>query len=102
MGLPVGLFFVAGIYFFARGVFALFGQTLFYTKRALEQIEPEKLPAYLKEIGACHMVTGALFVGKALLDVALPGSKPVFYGFIALLLVCVVLLAKTNEKYTKK
>ena len=33
------LLFLAGIYFFARGVFALYGQTIFYTKRVLENIE---------------------------------------------------------------
>ena len=45
------LLFLAGIYFFARGVFALYGQTIFYTKRVLENIEEKDIPAYLKEIG---------------------------------------------------
>lgn len=98
----LGIYFVAGIYFFARGIFALFGQTLFYTKRALEQINPEDIPAYLKEIGIYHTAAGVLFVGKAIFDVALPGSHAVSVGFILLLLVCLVFLAKTNEKYTKR
>lgn len=102
MKLPIGLFFTAGIYLFARGIFALFGQTLFYTRRALEQIEPGSLPAYLKEIGICHTAAGALFVAKAILDVALPGSRPVFIGFLILLVVCLVFLVRTNEKYMKK
>ena len=41
------LLFLAGIYFFARGVFALYGQTTFYTKRVLENIEEKDIPAYL-------------------------------------------------------
>lgn len=98
----MGLYFIAGIYFFARGVFALFGQTLFYTQRALEQIEPEKLPMYLREIGICHTAAGALFVGKAILDVAFPHSMPVSIGFIILLVVCLIFLAKTNEKFMKQ
>lgn len=98
----LGLYFVAGIYFFARGVFALFGQTLFYTKRALEQIDPSDLPAYLKQIGICHIATGVLFVGKAILDVAFPFNRAVSIGFIILLVVCIYFLAKTNEKYIKR
>lgn len=102
MKLPISLFFVAGIYLFARGIFALFGQTLFYTQRSLEQIRPEDLPAYLKEIGICQMAAGALFTGKAALDVAFPGNRHIFIGFLILLVVCLVFLAKTNEKFLKK
>mgnify|MGYP003296580913 CR=1 FL=1 len=46
----MSILFVVGIYFFARGVFALYQQPIFYTKRALEHIDPADLPAYLKEI----------------------------------------------------
>ena len=42
------LLFLAGIYFFARGVFALYGQTIFYTKRVLENIEEKKYPCLSK------------------------------------------------------
>ena len=49
------LLFLAGIYFFARGVFALYGQTIFYTKRVLENIEEKDIPAYLKEIGKMNL-----------------------------------------------
>ena len=41
------LLFLAGIYFFARGVFALYGQTIFYTKRVLENIEEKDIPPTL-------------------------------------------------------
>lgn len=102
MRLPIGLFFVAGMYLFARGIFALFGQTLFYTRRSLEQIAPENLSDYLREIGICHMAAGALFVGKAVLDVAFPGSRPISIGFLILLVVCLIFLVKTNEKFIKK
>ena len=44
------LLFLAGIYFFARGVFALYGQTIFYTKRVLENIEEKDIPAYLRRL----------------------------------------------------
>ena len=97
----MGLLFIAGIYFFARGVFALFGQTTFYTQRTLEHIDPHDFPAYLKEVGTWHIVTGAVFVGKAILNVPFPDSRPILIGFIALLFVCVFFLSKVNEKYTK-
>ena len=98
MRLPIGLFFAAGIYLFARGIFALFGQTLFYTQRSLEQIAPENLSAYLREIGICQMAAGALFVGKAVLDVVFPGSRPISIGFLILLVVCLIFLVKTDRK----
>ena len=41
------LLFLAGIYFFARGVFALYGQTIFYTKRVLENIEEKDIPVHM-------------------------------------------------------
>ena len=66
------LLFLAGIYFFARGVFALYGQTIFYTKRVLENIEEKDIPAYLKEIGKMNLLLGVLFVGKACLDIPFP------------------------------
>lgn len=96
------LFFVVGIYFYARGVFALSGQTIFYTKRSLECIEEERIPAYLKESGICHMAVGTVFVAKALLDVLFPGSFLVMLLFSALLIACVFFLARCNEKYSKK
>lgn len=98
----MSLLFLAGIYFYARGVFALFGQTTFYTKRNLENITEEMLPAYLKEIGGMHMVVGTVFVGKALLDVPFPGSRPILYGWLLLLLVCVYFLNKIDTKYKKQ
>ena len=102
MRLPIGLYFVAGIYLFARGIFALFGQTLFYTRRSLEQIAPENLSAYLREIGICQMAAGALFVGKSVLDVSFPGSRPISVGFVILLVICLIFLVRTNEKFIKK
>ena len=98
----MSLLFLAGIYFYARGVFALFGQTTYYTKRNLENITEEMLPAYLKEIGGMHMVVGTVFVGKALLDVPFPGSRPILYGWLLLLLVCVYFLNKIDTKYKKQ
>lgn len=98
----MSLFFVVGIYFYARGVFALFGQTLFYTKRTLDLIEPENLPAYLKESGIWHIVAGTIFVGKALLDIMFPGNKVFLAIFFVLLVVCVYFLARCNERFIKK
>ncbi|AMJ40198.1 hypothetical protein [Anaerotignum propionicum] len=98
----MSLFFVVGIYFYARGVFALFGQTIFYTKRTLELIEPENLPAYLKESGVWHMVAGTIFVGKALLDIMFPLNKVFLAMFLVLLAVCVYFLSRCNERYIKK
>ena len=83
------LLFLAGIYFFARGVFALYGQTIFYTKRVLENIEEKNIPAYLKEIGKMNLLLGVLFVGKACLDIPFPGSRPILYGWLLILLLCV-------------
>lgn len=98
----MSLFFVVGIYFYARGIFALFGQTILYTKRTLELIEPENLPAYLKEIGTWQMVAGTIFVGKALIDIAFPFDKVFLAIFLVLLSVCVFFLARCNERYIKK
>lgn len=98
----MSLFFVVGIYFYARGVFALFGQTIFYTKRTLDLIEPENLPAYLKESGIWHIVAGTIFVGKALIDIMFPGNKMFLAIFFVLLVVCVYFLARCNERFIKK
>ena len=98
----MSLLFLAGIYFFARGVFALYGHTTFYTKRSLENIEEANLPAYLKEIGRMHLIVGTVFVAKAILDVPFPGSRPLLYGFLLVLLVCVYFLSKIDTKYKKK
>ena len=95
------LLFVVGIYFFARGVFALYQQPIFYTKRALEHIDPADLPAYLKEIGKWNMVLGFLCTGKAILNVPFPNSKLLLAVYTVLLLVCVVFLSRINEKYMK-
>ncbi|MCI5678527.1 MAG: hypothetical protein MR278_00855 [Bacteroidales bacterium] len=97
----MSLLFLAGIYFFARGVFALYGHTTFYTKRSLENIDEANLPAYLKEIGRMHLIVGAVFVAKAILDVPFPGSRPLLYGFLLVLLVCVYFLSKIDTKYKK-
>ncbi|MFW5555167.1 MAG: hypothetical protein ACOCN3_09405 [Roseburia inulinivorans] len=97
----MSLLFLAGIYFFARGVFALYGHTTFYTKRSLENIEEANLPAYLKEIGRMHLIVGAVFVAKAILDIPFPGSRPLLYGFLLVLLVCVYFLSKIDTKYKK-
>lgn len=93
--------FLAGIYFYARGVFALFGQTTFYTKRNLENIDEANLPAYLKEIGIMHLIVGTVFVAKALLNVVFPGSRPVLYAWLVVLLVCVYFLSRIDGKYKK-
>lgn len=98
----MSLLFLAGIYFFARGVFALYGHTTFYTKRNLENIDEANLPAYLKEIGRMHLIVGAIFVAKAILDVPFPGSRPLLYGFLLVLLVCVYFLSKIDGKYKKQ
>lgn len=97
----MSLLFLAGIYFFARGVFALYGHTTFYTKRSLENIDEANLPAYLKEIGRMHLIVGAVFVAKAILDVPFPGNRPLLYGFLLVLLVCVYFLSKIDTKYKK-
>lgn len=96
------IFFVVGIYLFARGIFALYGQPIFYTKRTIETIPPEQLPAYLKEVGIWNTLTGIVFTGKAILDKLFPGSTWLLIVFIILLLICVVFLSKCNEKYIKK
>ncbi|WP_317855816.1 hypothetical protein [Chakrabartyella piscis] len=98
----MNLFFIFSIYFFARGVFALFGQPLFYTKRSLANITEEQLPIYLKEVGVLDMIVGGLFFLKALLDILMPQSMAVTIGFLALVMICVVKLARCNEKYIKK
>ena len=92
------LLFLAGIYFFARGVFALYGQTIFYTKRVLEK----DIPAYLKEIGKLNLLLGVLFVGKACLDIPFPGSRPILYGWLLILLLCVFSISKIDTKYKKQ
>ena len=97
----MSLLFLAGIYFFARGVFALYGHTTFYTKRSLENIDEANLPAYLKEIGRMHLIVGAVFVAKAILYGPFPGSRPLLYGFLLVLLVCVYFLSKIDTKYKK-
>ena len=93
--------FLAGIYFYARGVFALFGQTTFYTKRNLENIDPADLPAYLKEIGWAHIIVGTVFVAKAILNVVFPGSRPVLYIWLLVVLICCFMLSKIDTKYKK-
>ena len=97
----LSLSFLASIYFYARGVFALFGQTTFYTKRNLENIDEANLPAYLKEVGWAHIAVATVFLIKTLLNVAFPGSRPALYGFLLALLVCVYFLEKINTKYKK-
>ena len=97
----MSLSFLASIYFFARGVFALFGQTTFYTKRHLEHIDERDLPAYLKEIGAAHVAVGVIFLAKAVLNVVYPYSRPALYVFLLALLVCVYFISKIDNKYKK-
>ena len=97
----LSLTFLASIYFFARGVFALFGQTTFYTQRHLENIEESDLPAYLKQIGLAHIVVGIVFLAKAILNVVYPYSKPVLWFFLLALLVCVYFVSKIDNKYKK-
>ncbi len=98
----MSLFFAAALYFYARGLFALFGRTIFYTKRTLALIEPENLSAYLKESGIWHMAAGTVFVGKALLDIVFPQNKVLLAIFFVLLIVCVIFLSRSNERYIKK
>ena len=97
----MSLSFLGSIYFFARGVFALFGQTTFYTKRHLEHIDESDLPAYLKQIGTAHVLVGIIFLAKAVLNVLCPYSRPVLYGFLLALLVCVYFISKIDNKYKK-
>lgn len=95
------LSFLASIYFFARGVFALFGQTTFYTNRHLEHIDAADLPAYLKQIGIAHTAVGIVFLAKAILNVVYPYSRPVLYGFLLALLVCVYFISRIDNRYKK-
>ena len=97
----MSLMFVAGMYFFARGVFALYGQTIFYTKRVLEHIAPEDLTAYLKASGVWHIVAGCICTGKAILDVVFPYNRILLIIFLMALLVCAYFLSQINAKYTK-
>ena len=98
----MSLLFIASIYFFARGVFALFGQPIFYTKRVLSLIDETDLPLYLKQIGWLHILTGCVFLAKVLLDIPFPGDMRILMLWCVLLLICVILLAKCNEKFQKK
>ena len=93
--------FLASIYFFASGVFALFGQTTFYTKRHLEHIDDRDLPAYLKQIGTAHMAVGIVFLAKAIANVVFPYSKAALYVFLLALLVCVYFISRIDNKYKK-
>lgn len=95
------LSFLASIYFYARGVFALFGQTTFYTKRNLENIEPAHIPAYLKEVGRMNVIVATIFLAKAILNVVYPLSMPVLYGFLLALLICCFFLSKIDSRYKK-
>ena len=97
----LSLSFLASIYFFARGVFALFGQTTFYTKRHLEHIDESDLPAYLKQIGLAHVAVGIVFLTKAILNVVYPYSRPALYVFLLALLVCVYFISRIDNKYKK-
>lgn len=101
MGQFLSLSFLASIYFFARGVFALFGQTTFYTRRHLEHIDENDLPAYLKQIGIAHTVVGIVFLAKAILNVVCPYSRPALYGFLLALLVCVYFISRIDNRYKK-
>ena len=92
---------LVGIYFLVRGIFALLGQTIFYTKRVLEHIEEKNLPAYLKEIGKMNLLLGILFIGKAGLDFLYPGSRSILYGWLLVLLLCVFVISRIDAKYKK-
>ena len=74
----------------------------FYTKRVLENIEEKNIPAYLKEIGKMNLLLGVLFVGKACLDIPFPGSRPILYGWLLILLLCVFSISKIDTKYKKQ
>ena len=93
--------FLASIYFFSRGVFALFGQTTFFTPRHLEHIDDSDLPAYLKQIGTAHMAVGVVFLAKAIANVVFPYSKAALYVFLLALLVCVYFISRIDNKYKK-
>ena len=97
----MSLSFLASIYFFARGVFALFGQTTFYTKRHLEHIDESDLPVYLKQIGIAHMAVGIVFLAKAILNVLYPYSRITLYAFLLALLVCVYFISKIDNRFKK-
>ena len=97
----MSLSFLASIYFFARGVFALFGQTTFYTRRHLEHIDESDLSAYLKQIGLAHVAVGIVFLTKAILNVVYPYSRPALYVFLLALLVCVYFISRIDNKYKK-
>lgn len=85
---------VAGIYCLLHGIFSIMGKTIFFTKRVLEQIAPEKLNGYLKESGVYFVFVGFVFLAHALIP-----SLPllVFWGGI---LIGGFLLARCNGKYT--
>ena len=97
----MSLSFLASIYFFARGVFALFGQTTFYTKRHLEHIDESDLPVYLKQIGIAHVAVGIVFLAKAILNVLYPYSRITLYAFLLALLVCVYFISKIDNRFKK-
>ena len=97
----MSLSFLASIYFFARGVFARFGQTTFYTKRHLEHIDESDLPAYLKQIGIAHTAVGVIFLAKAIANVVFPYSRPALYVFLLALLICVYFISKIDNRYKK-
>ena len=97
----MSLSFLASIYFFARGVFALFGQTTFYTKRHLEHIDESDLPVYLKQIGIAHVAVGIVFLAKAILNVLYPYSRIILYAFLLALLVCVYYISKIDNRFKK-
>ena len=67
----------------------------------LENIEEKDIPAYLKEIGKMNLLLGVLFVGKACLDIPFPGSRPILYGWLLILLLCVFSISKIDTKYKK-
>ena len=70
---------------------------------ALEiNIEEKNIPAYLKEIGKMNLLLGVLFVGKACLDIPFPGSRPILYGWLLILLLCVFSISKIDTKYKKQ
>ena len=49
-----------------------------------------------------NLLLGVLYVGKACLDIPFPGSRPILYGWLLILLLCVFSISKIDTKYKKQ
>ena len=98
----MSLFIIVGIYFYIRGITSIAGKSIFYTNRSMELIEEERIPEFLKEIGKIYLYTGTVFTIKGMLDLFFWGNHMISIVFFVFMIICVVFLARCNEKYLKK